>query len=1014
MAALSGAGAAAGYYTKDNYYTAADASETSQWEGQGAAEAGLSGNVGIDDFKSILEGRLPDGSAIPTGRNGVHTAGMDMTFSAPKSVSLLAYIGGDQRLLAANLSAVKSTLAYAEKNFAETRETKKGKVDVVKTGNLVVGLFQHDTSRNLDPQAHVHAVIANATRGSDGKWRALHNGKLWQNNALLGAIYHAQLRANVEALGYKVGNIGKHGTFEIDGVSRQAKETFSTRRQEIVAIAKEALRYQSPQGMEAVTLRSRPRKQTIENRGELQSQWMARAKSAGIDLSQVVADARGASEGRATATTAWERIAQGASGVIERGNAILNWVRERAENIRGRDPSSARADSYLPSNYRYIGPKEQLAAGAVGSAIRHLSERETSFDTGKVLEAALTFGLPVTVDGVQAALDILLREGKLVAGVDADRQILTTPGAVTTERGILEASETGRGKAGPVIADPDKAGQRLQEASQQRMGLTLNPGQEGAGRLVLASTDRVVNVQGVAGSGKSTTLGAIADVARAEGRNVLALAPQNVNVLDLERDAGIAAMTVAKFIRTHERLLLEKTFKERLDHARAMFKDTIIVVDEASMIGNTDYKKLIDIANRVEVGRLAFNGDKRQLGAIEAGKPFEVTQAKGVPTAEMGGNLRSRSPELKAAAHLANAGKPAMALDALKSHVVEAKGEMIARAAANWLERPDEIREQTLLIASGRANRNALNETVQAGLARDGKLGKASIDITVFDKLNNTREEERYVATYAVGARVEFERGSKAQGIKPGGGIVTSTDLRKGTVEITRDDGKQVTFRPGRLADNRSENSVRIGVKRALRLYEGDTIRWTESDKNRGLLNAARAQVVAVSAVGITVKTATGVELQLPRSDPMLARLDLGYAMNTHNIQGATANHAIGVMDSRETNLTNARLFLVNVTRARDSLELYIDSRERIDDRLERNAGDKTAALETIGEMVAGLKAKHPAQPIQPAPATPPQAQPSSTVAPPLQNPGPATPEKSEIEKPVAERVRERQPDFGL
>ena len=618
----------------------------------------------------------------------------------------------------------------------------------------------------------------------------------------------------------------------------------------------------------------------------------------------------------------------------------------------------------------------------------------------------------MTIDGVEAALAALVREGKLVTGIDADRQVLTTPGAIATERGILAAAETGRGRSPAIVGHMDVAGRRLQEAAEQRIGFGLNPGQESAGRLLLASTDRVVNVQGVAGSGKSTTLGAIADVARAEGRNVLALGPQNVLVQALERDSGIAAMTVAKFIRTHERLLLDKTFAERLDHARAMFRGTVIVVDEASMIGNADYKKLIDIANRVEAGRLAFIGDKRQLGAIDAGKPFEVSQAKGVPTATMAGNLRSRSPELKAAAHLANAGQPVMALDALREHVVEAKGEMVARAAAEYLSRPDDQRSETLLIASGRVNRNALNETVQDGLVRAGKLGRASVEVTVFDKLNNTREEERYTATYTLGARVEFDRGVKAQGIKPGGGVIVGSDLSRGTVEIARDDGKTISFAPGRLSQTRSENSVRIGVQRKLRLHEGDVIRWTDTDKDRGLLNAARAKILAVTPAGVTVKTASGIELQLPAGDPMLSRLDLGYALNTHNIQGATASHAIAVLDSKETNLTNGRLFLVNVTRARDSLALFIDNRERIDARLEHNAGDKSAALETIGEIVASLKTRQAAAPPSIAPsAAPAQA---LTPAPPNKPAEPTTPTKQETSIPVAELTRERQPDFGL
>ncbi|QYE37221.1 conjugative relaxase (plasmid) [Polymorphobacter sp. PAMC 29334] len=199
-ASVGGAGAAASYYGKDNYYSAEDLEQSSLWLGAGAEAAGLSGGVALDTFTAILEGKMPDGTVIGVGQTGSHRPGMDLTFSAPKSLSLLAYVAGDERLLDANMAAVKATLKWAEANLAEAR-TGAGGEKVVKTGNLVVALFQHDTSRNLDPQAHIHAVIANATQTADGKWHALHNDKLWSNNTLLGSIYHAYLREGVTKLG---------------------------------------------------------------------------------------------------------------------------------------------------------------------------------------------------------------------------------------------------------------------------------------------------------------------------------------------------------------------------------------------------------------------------------------------------------------------------------------------------------------------------------------------------------------------------------------------------------------------------------------------------------------------------------------------------------------------------------------------------------------------------------------------------------------------------------------------
>ena len=97
----------------------------------------------------------------------------------------------------------------------------KGKERVVATGNLVAALFEHDTSRAQDPQAHLHAVIANVTQGPDGKWRALHNEKLWSLNTLLNSIAMAGFRERVEALGYEIGDRTKHGNFEAAGIGSQ-------------------------------------------------------------------------------------------------------------------------------------------------------------------------------------------------------------------------------------------------------------------------------------------------------------------------------------------------------------------------------------------------------------------------------------------------------------------------------------------------------------------------------------------------------------------------------------------------------------------------------------------------------------------------------------------------------------------------------------------------------------------------------------------------------------------------
>ena len=295
IASVRSAGGAAKYFTNDDlvsgeYYTAEQAGEVSQWGGEGVKDSPIAAGTPVtrEAFEKVLNGETPNGQQLRQfeGRR----PGIDMTFSAPKSVSLMAYIAGDKRILGpegAHLKAVQKTMAWVEKNLAETRKDIDGKKVPVQTGNLVYALFQHDTSRARDPQAHIHAVVANMTRMADGTWQALHNDKIWQNNSVIGTIYHAFLRNEMEQLGYKVQLEGKHGTFEIVGVPKAVIEAFSQRREEIVALSK-SLGIKSTQGMREVTARSRDPKVAGENNQDLVKEWIEKAESQGFNGKEIL------------------------------------------------------------------------------------------------------------------------------------------------------------------------------------------------------------------------------------------------------------------------------------------------------------------------------------------------------------------------------------------------------------------------------------------------------------------------------------------------------------------------------------------------------------------------------------------------------------------------------------------------------------------------------------------------------------------------------------------------------
>lgn len=458
--------------------------------------------------------------------------------------------------------------------------------------------------------------------------------------------------------------------------------------------------------------------------------------------------------------------------------------------------------------------------------------------------------------------------------------------------------------------------------------------------MMFASADRILAIQGVAGAGKSSLLAPAARLFEAQGRGVIGLAVQNTLVRMLERKTGIPSMTVARFIKLHG--------GEPNAAARENLRGNILIVDEASMLANADQLRLIEIANRHEVGRLVFVGDTRQLGAVDAGKPFALVQDAGIETARMDQNVRARDDTVRAVAAAARAGEVARAMRLLGGKVIEAEGGVIEQATRQWLSLPKAEREQTMIFASGRRLRDAVNAGVQEGLRQNRELGEPGLQLQVLDRINLTNEELRYSHHYHPGRVVELAQQVRGQRLQPGRYTVTEVD-QSGRVHLQDPHGKAHRFAPDRL---------RLGHDSRLALYDqkertihaGDRVRWTANDHKRGLLNADRATVTAIGKGRIEIETSSGLKLSLAQGDPMLARIDLAYAYNAHMAQGMTADRAIVVMESRDTKLLTRQNFLVSVTRVRDELTVYVDKADRTRAKLELQSGEKTSALQTIGE----------------------------------------------------------------
>ena len=939
VAPVSSSSGAADYFAKDNYYSGEQNSEASAWGGVGAEQLDLKGEVTKEAFEAILNGVQPDGTKVGDVKN--RQLGVDLTFSMPKSASVMAYVAGDARVLDAHMRAVKATMGWVERTFAEGRSyerTKNG--EPVRTGNLVYALFQHDTSRALDPQGHIHVIVANMTRMANGVWQALHNGQLWKNNSTIGAAYHAQFRAELQKLGYQTEVTGKHGQFEIKGVPDAVLKEFSQRREAIMAKAEE-LGIKSPAGRDSVTTNSRDPKLNVEDRDSMRASWRERAAALGFDGKQLMA--------KASARSGQSGMDQ-RPGTIDRIRATIADVGERLGGMfSASDPLVDRGLERLR-----LAPVDVRTQAAVASAVRILEQREAAFSLPQVSHAALSLGLAgVTAEKVDARVSELLKTERLVPGVSnrIDNAVthVTTPGALATETKILGEIDRGKGTVVPIIP-AEGAVERLQAAAGDKQ---LNAGQLAAATLALTSEDRIVAVQGVAGAGKSTVLSAIARVAEAEGKDLLGLAFQNKVAGALREETGIESTTVSSFVNTYARHALAGK-GDGYDAARASLKGKVLVLDEASMVANEPMRHVVGIANALGVEKLLLVGDRQQIQPIDAGKAFSLIQSSDVALARMDENLRQRTDQLRTVAALTNVGEARKALGVLGENVREERAEggekrHVLAAAEHWLGLSAEERERTAIFTSGREARATINQAVQTGLRHEGTLSGDGKDLTVLARVNVAREELRYPQSYEKGQVLEVTRAMPDIGLKRGRYDVLGVDT-KGRVEV-QVGTKTKKFDPQKIDPKDKRDALGLSRPEQLRLHEGDRIKWTMNDKDRGLLNSDLARVLSVGKDGITVETVGKNVVELKSGDPMLERLGLAYALNMHMAQGMTADNGIGVMGSGERNLSNQRLFNVMVTRTRDELTLYTDDKDKLARQLESNPGNKSSALETIGRV---------------------------------------------------------------
>ena len=491
---------------EQNYWKQGD-TILGEWRGRLAEKFGLAGSIGAEEFARLSEGQHPQ-TGEPLVRHRVvheyktedgktvspveHRAGWDATFSAPKSVSLTALVGGDERVREAHREAVAFALTELER-YVQARIGSNRPAET--TGKFVAATFDHDTARPVDgyaaPQLHTHAVVFNMTERENGTLRALQPKSLFESQQFATAVYQSHLTYKLRSLGYEI-EAGKSGAPEIKGYSQEYLAASSPRRQQIVeAVARSG--FSGPEAAQIAAHNTRDGKQILSPAKVLAAHRQIAAEF-GNQADKIVAEAREHRQSQAQKRPTEERKQQ--------VHSALTFARDRS------------------------------------------FEREAVMDERAIFVDALRRGMgEVTYPQVRASFEARVASGEFRFVVDdkhSSGRCFTTAETVKAEKEIIRKVLDGRSRAPQLMS------------VEQAIPLTesrpyLNRAQRAVIEQILTSHDQMQGLQGSAGGGKTTTLQTIREGAEQKGYAVEGFAPTSRAARQL-RDAGIDADTLQGFL----------------------------------------------------------------------------------------------------------------------------------------------------------------------------------------------------------------------------------------------------------------------------------------------------------------------------------------------------------------------------------------------------------------------------------------------------------------------------------
>ena len=815
------------------------------------------------EFEAHLQiPKLPVDEQTPAASE--HRAAWDITYSAPKSFSLTALVGGDDRLLKAWDAAVIKGAGY----FERALQVKMGGDNAPETTQrMVSATFRHDTARPVNgymaPQLHTHQVLFNMSMDQQGQHRAVEPSELYKLQGSADAVVMNDIALAAKACGYRL-KFGRNMSVEIEGYTDEYLRAESPRRA-VIEAKQEELGEFGPTASGYIAQNTREEK---------------------LDLSA-------------------EQVRQ----------THLDHAAEY-----GNQPFMVVADAHERKGITYSEAfRAQVADEGIQFAKQCLSERTTVMEWHEIHRHALRFGRGyIAIEDVEAAFErCKTREFKEVTHWRpyAPEHRYTTPELEQKEREILDWMASGRGRCRAI------AGGITKDEFRERFHESLNNDQKWLVWKVIHGRDRMLGVQGLAGSGKTRCLATVQEFAFAYGFEVRGIAATSTAVAEL-RGVGINAKTLAAF---------------ELDRSE-QHGPRLYLLDEASL---TDVHQMSAFLRKLTpADRLLVIGDTKQHASLGAGAVFKQLQEAGMETYHLRKIMRQRPENYREVVKHVSKGEIRAALEKLDDdcRIHELTDERLRhRAIAMWYMN-DPL--HTLVVTPDNRSAAAISEAIRA----ERQLGECRAWRILHARTELTTADLRFAGNYHTGDVIEYSRRNESIGIAAGTRaqvVSVSRDTNQVTVMVEAD-GRIVTYDP-----KRAGGSATLYEAVDREFSAGERVQFTKALRLEGIANRALGAIERIDDAGNVVIKIDGREKLWQGNLEQFPHIDWGYVHTSYRVQSLTAENVLVHIDTDAPNV--ARMYsrefaYVAFSRGRQKMDVFTNARDELARSLTRSE-EKPSAL---------------------------------------------------------------------